>query len=82
MACFVTLKAVLSWAAAELCSGVNVLSDAALAVLLLPISISTWVQQVAPNWTMTWLSRTCRPMSRISPVPFLFGRFPKTGEPR
>ena len=66
----VTSKVVLPWAALELCTGVNVLSAALLAVLLLPTSITTWVQQLAPNWTATWLSRTGRPMSRISPVPF------------
>jgi len=49
---------------------VNVLSVAVLAVLLLPTSIRTWVQQLLPNWTFSWLSRTGLPMSRISPVPF------------
>ena len=74
MACLVTLKVVLPWAALELCTGVNVLSAAVLAVLLLPTSIRTWVQQLVPNWTLSWLSRTGLPMSRISPVPFF--RFP------
>jgi len=74
VSCLVTSNVVFPLAVLELWTGVNVLSAAALTALLLPTSITTWVQQLAPNWTATWLSRTCRPMSRISPVPFF--RFP------
>ena len=58
MALLVTLKVVLFAAEAELCTGVKVPSAAWLAVLVLPSSIWTWVQQVVPNWIVSWLSRT------------------------
>src|SRR5271154_1388990 len=71
----VRLNVVLPAAVLEPCSTVKVLS--AEGDGLLPISRSTWVQQFVPNRTTTWVSRTCLPMSRMSPVPFF--RFPKVG---
>ena len=57
MACFVTLNVVLFAAVVERCTTVKLFSAAALDVRLLPISIATWVQHRAPNWTTTWLHR-------------------------